>query len=301
LTDASPPLITVAPGANDVVDTSGWHNQATGATDGVEVDVHASDPSGVTHLTCTDGATTVLDTASASGSFTVRDGTHSVSCTATDGKGNSGAGAGSTRMPAQFDVDAAPPMLAPTVNPNPVLLHGTTTVAAHASDPSPGSGLVTATVVCGSPDTSSIGIKQVTCSARDIAGNPNRAQAEYVVIYQSLGFSSPIAKSTWQAGRTIPIKFGLADGNGARISDSDAQAIASSCRAKVLLAGPSPSATAAGPICAGYDQEAHRFTANLNTPANLGPGTYLTLATISDTAQPPNENTTVSEPINIKS
>src|SRR5206468_92617 len=161
------------PGPNDAVAASGWYNQASSGTDGVEVDVSASDPSGVTHLSCTDDQTTVLDTPSASGSFMLTDGTHSISCTATDGAGNEGAGEG---------------------------------------------------------------------------------QATYTVVYRFLGFSSPIPNSRWQAGRTIPVKFRLGDVNGTRISDQEAQAIASSCRGEVLLTGPDPSpAIAAGPICAGYD------------------------------------------------
>jgi Nidogen-like/FG-GAP repeat/Thrombospondin type 3 repeat len=299
--DITPPTITVAPGPNDAVAASGWYNKASSGTDGVEVDVSASDPSGVTNITCTDGAQTVLNIASASGSFTLADGTHGISCTATDGQGNTGAGAGSSTMPVGFDVDQTPPALAPTVSPNPVLLHGTATVAANASDPSPGSGLDPASVACGSLDTNSIGIKTVTCSASDIAGNSGQGQASYTVQYKFLGFNSPIPKSMWQAGRTIPVKFGLGDVNSVRISDLEAQTIASSCRAKVRLTGPSPStAGVAGPVCASYDATEHRFMANLKTPSNLTSGTYTVVVEVYDTAQPPNVNTTGSESIKIK-
>jgi Beta-propeller repeat len=114
-TDATPPAIAVAPGPNDHVAASGWYNQATSGSDGVEIDVSATDPSGVSNITCTDGATTVLNTSSASGSFTLTDGMHSISCTATDGQGNSGAGPGSTAMPVTFNVDETAPTV--TVTP----------------------------------------------------------------------------------------------------------------------------------------------------------------------------------------
>src|SRR5437899_2685834 len=142
--DNQPPVITVAAGPSDAVAASGWYNRASSGTDGVEVDVSASDPSGVTHLSCTDGATTVLDVSAASGSFTLTDGTHGISCSATDGAGNEGAGDGSTPIPVEFKVDQTPPTLAPAVTPNPVFLHGTATVAANASDS--GSGLDTGSV-----------------------------------------------------------------------------------------------------------------------------------------------------------
>jgi len=291
-------VITVAAGPSDAVAASGWYNRASSGTDGVEVDVSASDPSGVTHLSCTDGATTVLDVSAASGSFTLTDGTHGISCSATDGAGNEGAGDGSTPIPVEFKVDQTPPTLAPAVTPNPVFLHGTATVAANASDS--GSGLDTGSVSCGSLDTGSIGIKQVTCTASDLAGNSGQGQASYTVVYRFLGFTSPVPKSRWQAGRTIPVKFQLGDVNGTRISDQEAQAIASSCRAQVLLTGPDPSpAIAAGPVCAGYDAISHRFLATLKTPSSLASGTYELVSRIYDTAQPPNVNTTGSESIKI--
>ena len=301
--DTTPPVITIAAGLNDTVASSGWYNKASSGTDGVEVDVSASDPAGVAHLTCTDGQTTVLDVASGSGSFTLQNGTHSVSCTATDGQGNAGVGEGSTAMPVEFKVDQTPPTVTVTVSASTILLHGTATVTASASDaPSPPqSGPVAGSVSCGPLDTSSIGIKQVTCTANDVAGNTGQGTASYSVTYKFLGFVSPVPNSMWQAGRTIPVKFGLGDVNGARISDPEAQAIADTCRAKVLLTGPNPStATAAGPVCAGYDRVAHRFTASPTVPKSLSTGTYRLVTSIYDTANPANLNTTGQETLSIK-
>jgi FG-GAP-like repeat len=228
--DTTPPVITIAAGPNDAAAASGSYDKASSGIDGIEVEVGTSDPSSVAHLACTDGQTSVLDTAGGSGSFALHDGTHSIACATTDGRGNSGAGDGSTGMPVEFKVDQTPPTLNPAVSGSTILLHGRATVTANASDaPSPPqSGLVAASVACGTLDTGSIGM---TCTAHDVAGNSGQGTASYAVSYKFLGFGSPVPNSTWQAGRTIPVSFGLGDVNGTRISDQEGQAIASFCRA----------------------------------------------------------------------
>jgi hypothetical protein len=170
----------------------------------------------VTHLTCVDGATTVLDVAAASGSFSLPDGTHPISCTATDSDGNQGAATDSTAMPAVFDIDQTPPTLNPTVNPNPVLLQGAATVTANAADAPapPQSGLTVDSVSCGPLDTASIGTHQVTCSAADGAGNTAQGAASYAVDYDfGGGFLDPVANpptvNSVKAGATVPLKFSL--------------------------------------------------------------------------------------------
>jgi hypothetical protein len=118
--------------------------------------------------------------------------------------------------------------------------------------------------------------------------------------YTFLGFSSPIPKSMWQAGRTIPAKFEVGDANGLRLPDSEAQSIVNSCRVKVSLTGPDPSTTTVvGPMCASH-ATARRFTASLNMPRTLSAGTYHVVAQIYDTAQPPTISMTGSEAIAVK-
>jgi len=120
------------------------------------------------------------------------------------------------------------------------------------------------------------------------------------VQYTFLGFGSPIPKSMWQAGRTIPVKFEVGDANGLRLPDSKAQSIADSCQAKISLTRPDPSTTTVlGPICASH-ATAHRFMAILNTPRTLSAGTYHVVAQIYDTGQPLSISTTGSEAIAIK-
>jgi uncharacterized repeat protein (TIGR01451 family) len=98
-------------------------------------------------------------------------------------------------------------------------------------------------------------------------GNGNTTSANVTVGYNVLGFFSPLPKDTYNAGATIPVKFALADVNGARIPDAEAQAIASSCRAKVRLDSGAPG-------CAAYNPTTKTFQFNLNTAKNLSKGIH---------------------------
>lgn len=109
--DTEPPTITMLSDSEDSVGSSGWYNAASSGTDGVLVHVAASDASGVSNITCMDavGERVVLDTPEASGSFSLGDGSHAISCHATDGAGNTGAAGDSTAMPLVLRVDQTPP------------------------------------------------------------------------------------------------------------------------------------------------------------------------------------------------
>lgn len=112
--DDQPPVITMSVDPGDELDASGWYNASSSGTDGVLVHVTASDPSGVTNITCMDavGELTLLDTDSASGLFSLYDGSHAVSCQATDGASppHTGAAENSTPMPLVLDVDQTAPV-----------------------------------------------------------------------------------------------------------------------------------------------------------------------------------------------
>jgi hypothetical protein len=132
-------------------------------------------------------------------------------------------------------------------------------------------------------------------------GSAQASDSVTVTCYTFLGFSSPVPNSMWQAGRTIPVKFRLGYVNGTPLSDADAQAIASSCRAKVLLTGPNPStSTVSGPICASYDAVTHRFAATLSVPRSLRPGPYQLVVNVYDAASPTHLDATGQEILNIK-
>lgn len=81
-------------------------------------------------------------------------------------------------------------------------------------------------LVSGSPiDTSSVGSKEFTVIATDLAGNLNTKTVSYNVIYDFGGFQSPVDKDneTFNSNSTIPIKFQLTDANGNYISDATAK------------------------------------------------------------------------------
>ncbi len=109
------------------------------------------------------------------------------------------------------------------MSPNPVLLNGSATATASATDNVSG----IATQSCGTIATNTVGTKTVTCSATDNAGNIATANATYTVIYRFDGFlqpindtshpqvcGSPCVVSVFKSGSTVPVKFQLKDANG---------------------------------------------------------------------------------------
>lgn len=120
---------------------------------------------------------------------------------------------------ARFVVDSQPPLLNPTVTPNPVLLHGTAVASPNATDDNSG----VASASCEPVDTSSIGPKTLTCTATDNAGNTASASVAYNVIYKFSGFSQPVDNpptlNTANSGQAIPLKWRITDANGVPITD----------------------------------------------------------------------------------
>ncbi len=114
-------------------------------------------------------------------------------------------------------VDKTAPSLSPSVSPNPVILGGTATASANATDG--GSGI--ASESCGTLDTGSVGVKTVTCSATDLAGNTASAMTTYSVMYNFFGFFQPVDNAPTinqvTAGRAIPVKFSLSGYQGMNI------------------------------------------------------------------------------------
>jgi hypothetical protein len=120
---------------------------------------------------------------------------------------------------ARFAIDTDPPILSPTVTPNPVLLYGNAVAEPNAVDDNAG----VASASCGPLDTSSVGAKSVTCTATDYAGNTAAATVTYNVVYGFEGFFSPVenlpALNIANSGQTIPLKWRITDAFGNPITD----------------------------------------------------------------------------------
>ena len=117
-----------------------------------------------------------------------------------------------------YRFDAVPPSLAPTVSPSIVTLGGSATASANATDQHSG----VKSQECDPLDTSTPGVHTVECRATDNADNTATATATYSVAYGFSGFAEPVdaaARNVAKAGRIIPLKWRVTDGNGAPITD----------------------------------------------------------------------------------
>lgn len=151
----------------EAIGGTGWYNAASNdGVAGLTVDVADSDLVGVVSLTCTDNGVDVGSLAAGGDAFVLGDGSHAVSCTATDAAGNS-ASAG-----ASFDVDQTAPSIGAGLSPSPAgtgwwnASTGAPTVTWTCGDAT--SGLLS----CSPPSTFGEGTNLgATGTATDVAGN----------------------------------------------------------------------------------------------------------------------------------
>ena len=120
---------------------------------------------------------------------------------------------------ARFAVDTVPPLLTPTVTPNPVQLYGSAVAEPNATDDNSG----VASASCEPVDTGSVGLKTLTCTATDFAGNTASATVEYNVTFNFSQFTPPVSDpatlNTVNAGQVIPLKWRIVDANGTPVTD----------------------------------------------------------------------------------
>ena len=132
---------------------------------------------------------------------------------------NSGNNASASFGPIQ--IDKTPPVVFIGVSPNPVLLNGDAELSRNATDNLSGIDNGPCTNII----TSTVGFKSVTCWIYDYAGNTTKATTTYRVIYDFVGFLSPVDDCinniceggqdiTFKPGSTIPFKFQLKDATG---------------------------------------------------------------------------------------
>jgi parallel beta helix pectate lyase-like protein len=154
------------------------------------------------------------------------DGSTSITGVAVDRAGNS---ASIDFGPIKIDKTA--PVLFISVSPNPVLLNGTAELEKNATDEL--SGINPGSLPCLNLDTSTVGTKSVTCYAQDNAGNQTVTTVQYQVIYDFVGFLSPVIDcvnnpctpynlSFFNVGSPISLKLQLKDANGNLVQSTSA-------------------------------------------------------------------------------
>jgi hypothetical protein len=119
-------------------------------------------------------------TANGSGSWTFPvsgDGTHAVSCSASDVAGNSNNASDTTY------IDTTPPVVTYTGNARTYTVADTVNITCSANDPTPGSGLTSNTCqnVSGDAYTFALGTNSYSATASDIAGNSGHGSTSFTV------------------------------------------------------------------------------------------------------------------------
>jgi hypothetical protein len=146
--------------------------------------------------------------------WSIAEGVHTVTVTATDGAGNVGSAS------VTYTVDNTAPVVtftAPAANAQYIL--GQTVLANWtATDDLSGIFSAAGTVPSGSPiDTGTVGTKTFIVTATDNAGNTVTNTITYYVRYVFGGILQPInpdGSSIFKLGSTVPVKFELRDANG---------------------------------------------------------------------------------------
>ena len=177
-------------------------------------------PTSRASYTASDALSGLSSLASGTNVFSAEGTGQSHTFTVTDLAGNSASASISN-----VNIDKTAPTLSAVVAPNPVVLNGTATATATASDALSG----VQDQSCPSVSSSSVGTKTLTCSATDKAGNTASLQASYSVVYAWDGFRQPIndtahqigsTQSKFKLGQTVPVKFVLRDAAGLSVQQT---------------------------------------------------------------------------------
>jgi len=300
VTDATPPVVTLtvpAPTGNN-----GWFK-----TSPVTLTVLATDASNVSAISCADGAATIpvsspgFGTPNATGTFNVSaEGTHNLTCTATDGKGNTGAAAGSANT-GSLKIDTVAPVVsitAPLNNGTYVL--NASVAANYGCTDSPGSGLATCagSLPNGSNiSTSPVGPQTFTVTASDNAGNVATRVNAYWVVYN---FILTPPKTTATLGSAVPLSWQLTDALGAVLSDLTSlvkltsyftgQPSGGSCSTNYTATSTntavlySPATGATGGSDFRFLSPTFRFNWDTSTATSTGKGCYVVVWQLKDNA-----------------
>lgn len=140
-------------------------------------------------------------------------------------------------------------------------------------------------------DTASVGSHRLTIHATDHVGNTATASCTYGVIYDFAGaggFSAPVADqpaiNTATAGRAVPVKWQLPDGDGGYISDL--AAVTSITAGEVADFGAAPDteteAGTAGASGLRYDAVAQQFIFTWKTDRAMAGRSYVLVLRLND-------------------
>ena len=133
------------------------------------------------------------------------------------------------------------------------------------ADEAGGSGLASCvgTVADGAPlDTSSVGAKSFTVTARDNAGNQAEVVHRYTVAYPFAGFFAPVdndALNVVKAGQAVPVKFSLGADRGLNILSGSPSSQPVQCDGS-LPAEPVEQTVTAGASSLSYDPATGTYT-----------------------------------------
>lgn len=207
-------------------------------------------------------------------------GTTVVTCSATDGSGNTG----SQRFAIEV-VDTTPPAL---TLPGPISAVATRSSGADVSYSASAYDIVDGNlaVTCGpSAGAFALGTTIVGCSATDVAGNRASASFTVSVTYCWDGFLSPIPKHgapRFKLGSTVPVKFKLC---GASAGIADATAKLTLAKVTDEVEGPRFAAKSTSQATSGnlfrYDATDDQYIFNAATKG-LAAGTYALHADLGD-------------------
>jgi hypothetical protein len=270
--DDEDPVVTITVPATD--GDHGWF-----VTSPVNVGVSATDNVGVTSLECSVDSGTPATVSNPGTVAVAGEGTHSVSCTASDAAGNTGSDSDTVKIDLNnpelnitgaadgtaFDVCTDGVPTRPTFSPS-------DTLAGSGVDPDPN---LTFDSWTPSSTPSGVGSYVYSAQASDIAGRDTAETRTYTVTYGSAfsGVLQPInadGTSKYKLGQTIPVKFKLTC-NGVPISDAVARLRVSFGDNKPdpgTDEAPSTSAATEGNLFR-YDATAGQYIFNLSTKAGL--------------------------------
>lgn len=269
-TDTQAPTVTIVltgPNGGTPNGSNGWF--VTGPiVAAVTADDTARGGSPVNAMTCgTDKLHSIvgMGTSNASGELKLfGNGVLTISCTATDAEGNT-----SAPVSKQVKADKNAPSL--TVGaPEFLFLHDPAQANPTANDNTSG---LAGPPVCDAINTSSVGVRSISCSVSDLAGNTKVRSDTYTVRYRVV-LTKP--DGSYAAGTPVPVEFALFDNSVTAIPKAEGRAISNTCRAKVTFSG------GGSEICATYNDVSRLFTASIPTASGLAPGTYQVVVRIFD-------------------